>query len=133
MARITRRRLLKLSASSAAAAQTGGLAAILATGRAPALAQDATVHWVRWADLEAASDVQHKAPITQERKHATGITLTVETINANDLQSRITSAIQSGTGADIIMAIGNWPQLYPESLADSTDVAEEIGKSQGGY
>ena len=56
-----------------------------------------------------------KGQITQECKKATGITLKVETINANDLQARITSAIQSGAGADIIMALGNWPQLYAES------------------
>ncbi len=133
MARITRRRLLKLSASGAVAAQTGGLAAILATGRAPAFAQGTSVHWLRWADFVPASDVLLKGRITEECQKATGITLKVETINANDLQARITSAIQSGTGADIIMAIGNWPQLYAESLADVGDVAEEIGKDQGGY
>ena len=133
MARIARRRVLKLSASGAVAAQAGGLAAILASGRAPALAQETTVHWLRWADFVPASDVLLKGQITQECKKATGITLKLETVNANDLQSRITSAIQSGTGADIIMALGNWPQLYAESLADSSDVAEEIGKAQGGY
>jgi hypothetical protein len=31
------------------------------------------------------------------------------------------------------MALGIWPQLYAESLADAGDVAEEIGKAQGGY
>jgi len=133
MARIARRRVLKLSASGAIAAHAGGLAAILASGRAPALAQEATVHWLRWADFVPASDVLLKGPITQECKKATGITLKLETVNANDLQSRITSAIQSGTGADIIMAIGNWPQLYAESLADSSDLAEEISKPEGGY
>jgi ABC-type glycerol-3-phosphate transport system substrate-binding protein len=133
MGRIARRRLLKLSGSGAVAAQTGGLAAILATGRAPAFAQETTVHWLRWADFVPASDVLLKGQITQECKKATGVTLKLETVNANDLQSRITAAIQSGTGADIIMAIGNWPQLYAESLADSSDVAEEIGKAQGGY
>ena len=131
MARITRRRLLKLSGAGAVAAQTGSLAAILATGRAPAFAQGTTVHRLRWADFVPASDVLLKGRITQECQKALGITLKVETINANDLQSRITSAIQSGTGADIIMAIGNWPQLYAESLADAGDVAEEIGKAQG--
>src|SRR5262245_25613518 len=133
MARIARRRLLKLSATGAVTARTGGLAAILATGRAPAFAQETTVHWLRWADFVPASDVLLKGPITQECKKATGITLKLETINANDLQSRITSAIQSGAGADLIMAIGNWPQLYTESLADCGDVAEEIGKAEGGY
>ena len=111
MARIARRSVLKLSAS-------GGMAAILASGRAPALAQETSVHWLRWADFVPASDVLLKGPITQECKKATGINLKLETVNANDLQSRITSAIQSGTGADIIMALNNWPQLYAESLAD---------------
>jgi multiple sugar transport system substrate-binding protein len=123
MARIGRRRLLK----------TGGLAAILASGRAPAFAQETTVHWLRWADFVPASDVLLKGPITQQCKKATGITLKLETVNANDLQSRITSAIQSGTGADIILALGNWPQLYAEGVADSTDVAEELGRAEGGY
>ena len=133
MARITRRRVLKLSGAGVVAAQTGGLAAILATGRAPAYAQGTNIHWLRWADFVPASDVLLKGQITQECQKATGITLKVETINANDLQSRITSAIQSGSGADIIMAIGNWPQLYAESVVDASDVAEEIAKAQGGY
>ena len=133
MARITRRKLLKLSASGAIAAQAGGLAGILASGRAPAFAQGASVHLLRWADFVPASDVLLKGQITQECLKQTGIALKVETINANDLQARITSAIQSGTGADLIMAIGNWPQLYVESLADVGDIAEEIGKAQGGY
>jgi ABC-type glycerol-3-phosphate transport system substrate-binding protein len=133
MARITRRRVLKLSGAGVVAAQTGGLAAILATGRAPAYAQGTNVHWLRWADFVPASDVLLKGQITQECQKATGITLKLETINANDLQSRITSAIQSGTGADITMALGIWPQLYAESLADAGDVTELIGKTQGGY
>jgi len=126
MARIARRKVLTLSAS-------GGMAAILASGRAPAIAQETQVHWLRWADFVPASDVLLKGPFTQECKKATGITLKLETINANDLQSRITSAIQAGTGADIIMAVNNWPQLYAGGLADSSDVAEEIGKAQGGF
>jgi len=133
MTRIARRRLLKLSGSGAVAAHAGGMAAILASGRAPALAQETSVHWLRWTDFVPASDTLLKGKITQECKKATGITLKLETVNANDLQSRITSAIQSRTGADIIMGFSNWPQLYAESLADSGDVAEEIGKAQGGY
>src|SRR5207237_9197923 len=129
--RVRRRRPLKLYGAGAVAAQTGGVAAILATGRAPAFAQGTTVHWLRWADFVPASDVLLKGRITQECQKALGITLKVETINANDLQARITSAIQSGTGPDIIMTLGPWPQLYAESLADAGDVADEIGSAQG--
>jgi ABC-type glycerol-3-phosphate transport system substrate-binding protein len=122
-----------MSGAGVVAARTGGLAAILATRRAPAYAQGTNIHWLRWSDFVPASDVLLKGQITQECQKATGITLKVETINANDLQSRITSAIQTGIGADMITAIGNWPQLYAESLADADDVAEEIAKAQGGY
>ena len=126
MARIARRRVLALSAS-------GGMAAILASGRAPALAQETQIHWLRWADFVPASDALLKGPITQECKKALGFSLKVETVNANDLQSRITSAIQSGSGADIIMGFNNWPQLYVGGVADVSDLAEELGQAGGGY
>src|SRR6202048_4024828 len=133
MAGIGRRRLLRLSGAGAIAVGSGGLAGILSSGRAPAYAQASMVHWLRWADFVPASDQLLKTKIAPECEKALGIKLTLEMINANDLQARITSAIQSGTGPDIIYAIGNWPQLYAGSVADVSDVAEEIGEAQGGY
>ncbi|HEY4470238.1 MAG TPA: extracellular solute-binding protein, partial [Stellaceae bacterium] len=132
MGRVTRRRVLQMSGAAAAAAQTSGLAALLA-GRAPAYGQQASLHWLRWADFVPASDQYMKSKLVEQCQKDLGIKLNVETINANDLQARITSAIQSGTGADIICAVSNWPQLYADSVTDVSDVAEEIGKSQGGY
>src|SRR6195256_4809860 len=133
MSRIDRRRFVQLSGAGALAAGSGGLAAILASGRAPAYAQGTTMHWVRWSDFVPTSDQLLKGKITQECQKALGMKLNLETINANDIQARVTSSIQSGTGPDIFMAIGNWPQLYADSLADAGDVADEIGKAQGGY
>jgi len=133
MTRIDRRRFVQLSGGLVATAGAGGLATILAAGRAPAYAQGATVHWLRWADFVPASDQLLKGKITQEAQKALGIKLNIETINANDIQARVTSSIQSGTGPDIILALNNWPQLYAASLADVGDLADEIGKEQGGY
>ena len=48
MARISRRRFLKVTGGGAAAAKTGGIAAILMANRTPAHAQATTVHWLRW-------------------------------------------------------------------------------------
>ena len=133
MRKIGRRRFLQLSGAGAAA-KAGGLAGILASARAPAYAQaSGNVHWLRWADFVPASDVLLKGEITAECQKALGIKLTVETINANDIQARITSAIQSGTGPDIVNVLNNWAHLYTESLADVGDIAEELGKSQGGF
>ena len=114
-------------------ATSGGLAGFLATGRAPAYAQATSIHWVRWSDFVPASDSCLREKIVPECEKALGIKLRFETINANDIQARVTSAIQSGSGPDIIMSLNNWPQLYATSLADVSDVAEEIGKAQGGY
>src|SRR5436305_546202 len=130
MARIDRRRLLKLSGAAAA---SGGLAGILTSGRAPAYAQATSIHWVRWSDFVPASDKLLREKIVPAGEKALGMKIRFETINANDIQARITSSIQSGSGPDIIMALNNWPQLYATSLADVSDVAEEIGKAQGGY
>jgi len=133
MIQIRRRKTLQFSAAGALAASTGGLAGILASGRAPAYAQAQTVHWLRWADFVPASDQLLKGEITKECEKALGMKLIVETINANDIQARITAAIQSGSGPDIFNALNNWPQLYAGSCADVGDVAEDLGKAQGGF
>ncbi|HYM31880.1 MAG TPA: extracellular solute-binding protein [Candidatus Cybelea sp.] len=133
MARISRRKVLKLSGAGAVAARTGGIAAILAAGRAPAYAQGVTVHWLRWNDFIPASDELLKKEIAPAAEKALGMKLNIETINGNDLQARTTASIQSGSGPDVICALNNWPQLYAESVADVDDVAEEIGKAQGGF
>jgi ABC-type glycerol-3-phosphate transport system substrate-binding protein len=133
MTQIHRRRLLQLSGAGAVAASTGGIAGILASGRAPAYGQTMAVHWVRWSDFVPASDVFLKGPYTEQCQKDLGIKLTVETINANDIQARATSAIQSGAGPDIFYLLQNWPQLYGQSCVDVSDIAEEIGKAQGGF
>src|SRR6201987_2131045 len=133
MQRIHRRRLLRLSGTAAVAATAGGLAGMLAAGRAPAYAQGTTLHWLKFVDFVPPSDQLLKGRIAEECQKALGIRLNIETIDGNGVQARITSAIQSGTGADIMMAISNWPQLYTDSVVPVDDLAEEIGKAQDGY
>ena len=111
MTKVTRRNVLK-----SGTALVGGMAGILATGRAPAFAQGATVHWLRWNDFVPASDQLLRREMLPEAEKALGIKINFETVNANDLQPRITSAIQSGAGPDLIMLNNNHPQLYAASL-----------------
>ena len=112
MARVTRRKFLKVSGAGAVAAKAGGMAGILATGRAPAYAQTTTVHWLRWNDFVPASDQLLRKELLPEAEKALGIKINFETVNGNDLQPRITSAIQSGAGPDLIMLFNNHPHLY---------------------
>ena len=87
-----RRSFLKVTGST-----TAGLAGILASGRAPAYAQGQKLHMVRWVDFVPAADEALKKQAVEAGK-ALGAEITVETINANDIQPRITAAISSGCG-----------------------------------
>src|ERR1700724_3705388 len=133
MKRIDRRRLLQLSGAGAVAAGTGGIAAILAARRAPAFAQGTTLHWVAQANYVPASDQLLRTKILEQCQKDLGIKFNPEGVDGLTIQARVTSAVQSGTGPDISQAINNWAQLYANSVVDVSDVAEEIGKSQGGF
>jgi multiple sugar transport system substrate-binding protein len=131
--KISRRKAAQLTSGAALAAATGGLEGILAARRAPAFAQATQLHLLRIGDFVPASDALLRNQLLPEAEKSLGLKVTLEGINGNDLQARITSGIQSGAGADIVIGLHNWPQLYAASLADVSDVAEEIGNTQGGY
>jgi len=133
MTNITRRRALQLSGIGAASAATGGLAGILASGRAPAFAQGTTLHWVRGSDYVPVSDQTIKTKINELAQKDLGLKINLEGVDGLTIQARVTSAVSSGSGPDIISAINNWAQLYADSVVDVSDVCEEIGKAQGGY
>jgi len=128
MKKVTRRTVLK-----SGTAIVGGMAGILATGRAPAFAQGATVNWIRWNDFVPASDQLLRREILPEAEKALGFKVNLETVNGNDLQPRITAAIQSGAGPDVFMLFNNHPQLYAASLSDMGDLADAQGKAEGGH
>ena len=130
--RVDRRTFLKVSGAVGVAAAAGGLEGILAAQRAPAYAQGTKLHWVRWVDFIPEADVELKRQMPEASK-ALGAEVTLETINANDLQPRITAAIQSGSGADIFMFQYNWAHLYQNAVVDVSDVANEVAKAQGGF
>ena len=125
MTKINRRKFLKT---------TGGMAAILASVKMPAIAQGTTeVHILRWNDFVPACDTILRTKLFPEAEKALGIKVKFETVNANDLQARITSGIQAGAGPDVIMLNNNHPQLYKASLVDMSDVAAEVSKDQGDW
>src|SRR5438034_319790 len=126
MVRITRRRISRRTVLKA----SGGMAAIFATGRAPAYAQATTIHWLRWNDFVPASDELLRKETVPAVEKALGIKLTIETINGNDIQARTTAAIQSGTGPDVICGLNTSPRLYAESTADADGTAEQLAQTQ---
>jgi multiple sugar transport system substrate-binding protein len=128
MTTITRRNVLK-----GGTALVGGMAGILASGRPPAFAQGTTVHWLRWNDFVPTSDQLLRKELLPAAEKALGLKINLETVNGNDLQPRITSAIQSGSGPDIIMLFNNHPQIYAESVIDLSDIAGRVSEAEDGY
>src|SRR5207247_9108466 len=118
-------------ATSAAAGLTAvaGIEGILAARRAPAYAQGTRLNIVRWVDFIPACDVELKRQAPEASK-ALGAEVVFEFINANDLQARITAAMQSVAGPDIIQMLHNWPHLYASGLVDVSDLAAWQVKEQ---
>src|SRR5215475_6278028 len=118
---LSRRQFIKVTGTAAAVATTG-IEGIVQARRAPAYAQGTKLHIVRWVDFIPEADVELKRQAPEASK-ALGAEVIFEFINANDLQPKITAAVQSGSGADIIQMLWNWPHLYQNGLVDVSDVA----------
>ena len=113
-------------------AGSSALSAMLAAGHPPAFAQGTRLHVLQWAHFVPAADQLFDQQAKEFSKQA-GVEIVAERINQNDIQARVTAAIQSGSGADIVTIANNHPLLYENSLVDMTDVAEAIGRQQGGW
>lgn len=108
------------------------MAAILATGRMPALASQRTVHWLKWIDFVPASDALLRGELLPEAERALGIRIDLETANGNDLQPRVTGAIMAGSGPDLVMAFNEQAYLYAPAAVDLTDIVQSVASEQGG-
>jgi multiple sugar transport system substrate-binding protein len=126
------RRAFVAGTAAAGVTAAAGLEGILAARRAPAFAQGTRLNVLRWVDFIPACDVELKRQAGDASK-ALGAEVVFEFINGNDLQPRITAAMQAQTGPDIIMMLHNWPHLYQNGLVDLSDLADWQGKDQGGY
>lgn len=62
-----------------------------------------------------------------------GVDVTTDYINWPDLQPRTTSAVQAGSGPDIVEMWPGIPYLFADKLVDMTDLAEKWGQANGGY
>ena len=110
----------------------GGLAGILASRRAPALAQTVRLHLLHRVDFIPQGEAELRRQLADYGRQMK-MDIVLETINENDLQTRITSAIQSGAGPDIVQMLHNWPHLYAGGLVDVTDLCDWKQRDQGKF
>lgn len=120
----SRRDVLKISALST----IGGM---FGAARAGAAAKGLTL--MHESSFIPAYDAYVKNTLAPAYEKATGIKLSYDTVSVGSLQTRVTTAAETGSGPDVTCLAFNWPFLFDEKLVDVTDIAETIGKKGGGW
>ncbi|HEV8646541.1 MAG TPA: ABC transporter substrate-binding protein [Burkholderiales bacterium] len=133
MKQFTRRRFLQ--ASAAAGAAFG----------APILARDsyvqelsfkpepgAKLRVLRWKRFVQGDEDQWLAN-TKGFTERTGVPVTLESENWEDLRPKAAVAANVGSGPDIIITTNDDCHQYPDKLADVSELAEYLGKKYGGW
>ena len=133
-----RRSLLKGGAITLAAAATMSADQLL--GYAKAWAQTsqwkpepgAKINLLRWKRFVEAEDVAFMK-IVDAFQNATGVTITVSNESYDDIQPKASVAANTGQGLDMVWGLYSLPFLFPSKCLDVTDVAEYLGKKNGGW
>ena len=121
----SRRDILKISGLS----MVGGLAG---SGQA-ARAAPKTMTMMHESSFIPAYDAYVKTTLAPAYEKATGIKLIYDTVSVGSIQTRITTAAETGSGADVSQMAFNWAFLFDEKLVDVTDIAKTIGDKAGGW
>jgi multiple sugar transport system substrate-binding protein len=128
---LSRRTVLKGGAVGLAAAALGGLPRRVFAAQAPAVIKGSTLSILQGTYFIAPAQDLYKKQ-AQEWGKANGVTMNTDFLNWPDLQPKIAAAVEAG-GVDIVELWPSWNWLYRRNLVDLTDMAEAIGKRNGGY
>jgi len=112
-------------------AGTGGAAALL--GARSGRAESKTLSFMHESSFISSYDDFFKKTLVPEYQKAAGVAVDYQLISVGSLQTRMATAAETGNGPDITLTFFNWPFLFDEKLADVSDIAEGIGKKNGGW
>ena len=62
-----------------------------------------------------------------------GVEVTADFVNWPDIQAKVSAAVESGAGPDIVEMREGWQYLYYEQMTDLNDLAMQVGDAAGGY
>ncbi len=107
-----------------------GLAGILATKTAPAVAQAREVSYLCWNNFAPNSDKKLSEIGTRFTKD-TGIKIRIDHIAAPQQAAKYASEVQTQAGHDIVEMRMHFPWLYEPQLVDLSDIVGEMEKKYG--
>jgi ABC-type glycerol-3-phosphate transport system substrate-binding protein len=106
---------------------TAGTSAGTAPLSTPAVLQGATVSLLQWNSFIPTADPFFKQQATDWGQQ-TGVAITIETINGNDLVPRFTAALQGQSGPTIFQMQSLGPHAFAAGLYDLTDLAQQTSE-----
>ncbi|HLY46520.1 MAG TPA: extracellular solute-binding protein [Stellaceae bacterium] len=124
MSGTSRRDILKIAVAGAAGAALSPVA-----GRAA----DKSLTLLRETSFIATFDEYMQKTLAPAYENETGVKIVYELTSVGSLPTRISTIIETGSGADVTMIFLLYPFLYADKLMDVSDIAEEAGKAQGGW
>jgi len=123
----SRRQFIRDSATA-----TGGLAAILATGSAPAIAQDRELTMLVWSHFVPASDDELRRQFEEFGK-AAGVKVRMDRVAHLQLPAVLAGEVQGQKGHDLVNVSNANPHLYSKHLVDLNELYDKIGSRGGGW
>ncbi len=114
------------------AALGGGMAAILATGQMPAIAQERKLRMLVWSHFVPASDDELERQF-KEFGTQNGVEVRMDRVAHLQLPAVLAGEVQGQKGHDIVNVSNSNPHLYSNHLENIDDVYERIGNAGGGW
>lgn len=108
----------------------GGLAGILAAGRAPAVAQTREIRIIKSSHFVPTSDAELKRQGDEWGKQNRA-TFAIDAVPTGQLNTKKAAVVTAQAGADIAMLWIGDQDLYFDHLVDVGDIAEEVGRKLG--
>jgi multiple sugar transport system substrate-binding protein len=135
--RLSRRSIMRRGA--ALGLSTAAVSGVLATTgraaparRAPAFIQERTLNTLQ-ATYFVPAGQEFFTQAAQEWGEQNGVTVTTDYIGWPDLQPRIASAVEGGSGPDVIEMWDIWPYLYYENMVPMEEQAQAVSDEYGGF
>jgi multiple sugar transport system substrate-binding protein len=123
MGNASRRDVLKIALAGAGAAALPW----------PASAANKTITMLHESSFIKVFDAYMQDTLAPAYEKETGVKIVYEITSVGSLPSRDSTIIETGSGADVSMLALLFPFLYQDKLLDVSDIAEDMGKKQGGW
>src|SRR5262244_2533585 len=104
-----------------------------AIGARPAAAQNKSLTFLQESSFIKTFDEYMQKTLAPAYEKETGVKINYELTSVGSLPTRISTITETGSGPDITGIGLLLPFLFDEKLLDVSDIAEEVGKKQGGW